>query len=182
MDIIICAFVRTRQVQIGTDVFNGGIAMIIELEPIFQREGAVFPLAYTFSVEDDVIDSDIRVSGRIFNRTGIVRISATASYSGKTNCARCNKAFSFEVSVPIDHVLLAQAENEDSDLYIVADDLRLDLDALVCEDVFLAMPSRFLCRKDCKGLCPVCGADLNEGDCGCKPAADPRWDALKDLF
>jgi uncharacterized protein len=45
----------------------------------------------------------------------------------------------------------------------------------------LALPSRRLCREECKGLCPVCGADLNAGECACEPGGtDPRWSALAD--
>ena len=72
--------------------------------------------------------------------------------------------------------------DEDSDEFIVVEDRRLDVDALVNEDVYLSLPYRMLCQPDCKGLCPVCGADLNEGPCSCEKPADPRWDALKDLF
>ena len=42
--------------------------------------------------------------------------------------------------------------------------------------------SLFLCRDDCKGLCPRCGADLNEGPCGCKPEKDPRLAVLEQLL
>ena len=46
-------------------------------------------------------------------------------------------------------------------------------------DLILSLPSKVLCREDCRGLCPHCGKDQNEGLCGCKPqAADPRLEAL----
>jgi uncharacterized protein len=50
------------------------------------------------------------------------------------------------------------------------------------EQVELNIPMKPLCRPDCKGLCPQCGADLNAGECGCRePLADPRWAALAAL-
>ena len=48
---------------------------------------------------------------------------------------------------------------------------------------FMNVPGKFLCSEDCKGLCPQCGADLNEGDCGCdNEVIDPRWEALKKIM
>ncbi len=58
----------------------------------------------------------------------------------------------------------------------------IDLADAVREEIFLAMPQFVECRPDCLGLCPRCGANLNDGPCGCTPAAaDPRWDALRAL-
>jgi len=71
-------------------------------------------------------------------------------------------------------------EQEGSVLY--HDRLELDLGPVIREAVILEVPLAVLCRPECRGLCPRCGADLNEGPCSCKAAAeDPRWDALKAL-
>jgi uncharacterized protein len=56
----------------------------------------------------------------------------------------------------------------------------IDLDPLVREQLLLALPSYPVCREDCKGLCPVCGTNLNERECGCeRKPKDPRWAALE---
>ena len=156
--------------------------MYIELSAIFDNVGASREFDYSFPLQDENVSSDVRVSGKVFNKTGIVTLSAEAVYTLKAECARCNAPISRETVVPIEHCLIAHAENEDNDYYIVVENLRLDLDALVSEDIFLAMPARFLCKEDCKGLCSVCGADLNTTDCGCARQTDPRWDDLKHLF
>jgi uncharacterized protein len=57
----------------------------------------------------------------------------------------------------------------------------LDLTEPLREEVFLAVPHFVECRADCKGLCPRCGKNLNDGPCDCPPEADSRWDALKRL-
>jgi len=55
----------------------------------------------------------------------------------------------------------------------------VDLDPLVREQLLLALPKYPVCREDCKGLCPVCGQNLNDQDCGCdRHVPDPRWAAL----
>jgi uncharacterized protein len=59
----------------------------------------------------------------------------------------------------------------------------IDLDPIVREQVLLALPVSVLCREDCKGLCSVCGQDLNESDCGHAGRAevDVRLAKLKDI-
>ena len=58
----------------------------------------------------------------------------------------------------------------------------LDVTELLRDELLAGQPMKNLCRADCKGLCPVCGANLNEGECGCeKFIVDPRLAALKDL-
>jgi uncharacterized protein len=58
----------------------------------------------------------------------------------------------------------------------------IDLDPLLREQLLLALPGYPVCREACKGLCPVCGANLNERECGCdRKVPDPRWAGLKDI-
>ena len=59
----------------------------------------------------------------------------------------------------------------------------LDVDKLLFGEALLNWPSRVLCKEDCKGLCPVCGQNLNHGDCGCeRKALDPRMAKVLDVF
>ena len=156
--------------------------MFLQLEAVFEREGAALPFDYAFALADPVIASPVQVKGSVFNKTGIVRLEAAVSYRLKTDCARCGAPIEKTVELPVSHILITHSENEAQDLFIVVDDLHFDLDALISEDLFLAMPPRYLCRPDCRGLCPQCGADLNLGNCGCARQTDPRWDALKSLI
>jgi uncharacterized protein len=57
----------------------------------------------------------------------------------------------------------------------------VDVTALLREELLLSMPTKPVCREDCKGICAGCGAELNSEPCTCEPTVDPRWDALKDL-
>lgn len=58
----------------------------------------------------------------------------------------------------------------------------IDLRPAVREQVLLSVPPSPLCGEDCKGLCAICGKDLNEGECGCdRTVLDPRWAALKGI-
>lgn len=157
--------------------------MYIDLLPVFDNEGERVDIDYSFRQDDENFATPVSVSGAIENRTGIVRISATAKFDYTTQCARCGKPLLRHATVPVKHILVSHLDgDEDSDEFIVVEDRKLDVDGLVSEDVYLAIPYKMLCKPDCKGLCPVCGADWNEGPCACQPVADPRWDALKDLL
>ncbi len=73
-------------------------------------------------------------------------------------------------------------EQEADEHIVLVDSLenRLDITPQVWESLILSLPLHPLCREECKGLCPICGASLNEGDCGCnRQAIDPR---LSDLL
>jgi uncharacterized protein len=81
------------------------------------------------------------------------------------------------------HLLLAEGDDEEtdeSDVYLLEPRATtVDLRPALREEWLLAVPAFVQCREDCKGLCPRCGADLNQGPCGCAPEIDSRWDALR---
>jgi len=76
-------------------------------------------------------------------------------------------------------------DKSEEDNYFVADPSSdsFQIDDLVRETIILALPLKPLCSEDCKGLCPVCGTDLNKSQCNCiKKETDPRWEKLKGLL
>jgi DUF177 domain-containing protein len=97
-------------------------------------------------------------------------------------CRRCAEPVSGELAIHV-HERYADAPlagPSDGELYPIVDD-ELDLGPLVRDAVVLELPMAPLCRPDCAGLCPRCGANLNEGDCGCVAPRDPRWANLDVL-
>ena len=93
--------------------------------------------------------------------------------------------FSFKLEYVTQEDYLAQQADElsDADLDLtVFDGEVIDIDALVTEEILLAVPDHVICKDDCRGICPRCGADRNTCDCGCETAeVDPRWAGLKEL-
>lgn len=156
--------------------------MYLELDAVFNNDGESLQIDYEFSLDDENIVTSVAVKGSVFNKTGIVHLKAYAAFDYSTSCAKCNKPLLRHAKVPVQHILLSHADSDDNDDFIVLDGVRLELDELVSDDIYLSIPSRFLCKDDCKGLCSICGTDLNFGQCNCTAPADPRWDALKDLF
>ena len=104
-------------------------------------------------------------------------------------CSRCLEAFTLPVDAPFDlryqpHTLNAgegEREIEEDDLTTAFyDDEQIDLGQLMREQFYLALPMKPLCREDCRGLCAVCGTNLNRGTCLCSTRwEDPRFAALK---
>ncbi len=97
-------------------------------------------------------------------------ITVTGSFKAETpvECARCLKPISYPVALEFTEYYSRQPEEG---MYAFSGE-ELDLDQMLGDNLVLNLPMRFLCREGCKGLCPLCGKDLNQGKCGCKPAID----------
>lgn len=126
----------------------------------------------------------VLVTGRL-SSAGEERFYFSGRMSGEVEeeCRRCLAPASAKVDEEL-HLLFADAtdeESDESDVYLLEPRATtVDLRLALREQWLLAVPGFILCREDCKGLCPKCGADLNLGPCGCAPDIDPRWEALRD--
>ena len=150
----------------------------VELEAIFNRVGEQL----TLDRETTFGETPVHIHGVIRNTAGVVYSEATIETELHTVCDRCACDVVRPLKVPFVHTFVPEVQNEDTDDYIVLPDLVLDLDALAEEDVVLNLPSKVLCKEDCKGLCPQCGKNLNDGPCDCKEPVDPRLAGLLDLL
>jgi len=148
--------------------------MVINLKNLFFTDGASVELDQALDFSDVGYNSgypfteQVSVSGKIFNRSGIVRINAAAGYSFSAPCDRCGEPAELNCECPIDHVLVFE-QNTDSDDFLLVPDMQLDLHDLVLSDVLLSLPFKHLCREDCRGVCSDCGCNRNIEDCECFP-------------
>ena len=128
-------------------------------------------------------DSGVRVTGRL-SATGTGQFYWHGRISGDVtmDCRRCLKEAHGHVEDE-SHIIYSEPDElteDDPDVYpIEAGANELDLRPAIREEWLLAQPRYVLCRDDCKGLCPRCGKDLNEGPCDCPPQTDSRWDSLR---
>ena len=133
----------------------------------------------------------VSVQGRIKRSGAEVIVSGHINGELFINCDRCLKPlqmpldndFELEYVNGSDYEALPDAELTEEQMAIsVFDGVGIDVDEIVKEQVLLAVPTRLLCRDDCKGICPICGSDRNATDCNCETSSsDPRWDALRSL-
>ena len=162
--------------------------MIIELESVFNTEGLKVPFDYELSLSHiDVagyspITSAVKVKGFVENKAGIVNLKASADLVYEAPCDRCAETVKKNFSFPIEHILVVSLEDETNTEFLLVPNMHLNLDELVEEDVNLALPTKYLCSKTCKGLCPICGKNLNKSQCDCKAPVDPRWESLLQLL
>lgn len=101
-------------------------------------------------------------------------------------CGRCLEEVPTQLCFDIDKKLditegaLVDDEMEEND-YLIG--FELDVDKLVYAEILVNWPMKVLCKEDCEGICKVCGANLNKGDCGCqRTELDPRMAAIQDIF
>ncbi len=120
-----------------------------------------------------------------------IRLVGEMAGGFEASCARCIEPVPQQVSTAFDlvykpmgsdrrgeEVSISEAETEIG--YYQGDGM--ELADSVREQVLLALPVKVVCNAECKGICPQCGKNLNEGSCGCETrVSDPRWDALKEL-
>lgn len=156
--------------------------MLIDLKPIFNCDGQSREFSYEFSPDNCDVVKNIKVKGSVYNRTGIVSLDAEAGFTIETQCDRCAAEVKREMTVPVKHTLVTELNDDDNDMFYLVDDLNFNLDELVREDVLLSLPTKVLCREDCKGFCIYCGTNLNEKQCDCKKPVDPRLEALKKFL
>lgn len=124
----------------------------------------------------------VKVRARLRSFAGSVELNAVVEYTMSMPCDRCAEPVTREYTREFSHTLVRESR-EDTGEFITVPDERLDLDALVLEDLIMDMPGQYLCREDCKGLCPSCGKNLNEGPCECgEPQVDPRLEVLRQLL
>lgn len=121
-----------------------------------------------------------------------VMVNGMVSGDVELQCSRCLASFPLHVESAFDVVYdPAEAVARDEHHELKSDELdtgfykqdTLDTDELLAEQLILSIPMKPLCSAECKGLCPVCGADRNTTDCGCEiKEADPRLKVLEQLL
>ncbi len=133
----------------------------------------------------------VKVSLKIRKVGAEVVVSGIIRAAQAMTCSRCLKDFTKELAVPVD-LVYEPAEGlgpGDKQHELKADELEtgfyggdeLDIEGMVEEQMLLSVPLKPLCKETCLGLCPRCGADLNEGPCGCAAQkADSGFEALKE--
>ena len=164
--------------------------MLLGLSQIIDRPGA----SVSFSVSVDLSDLCYGVSypvsepvlaeGNVRNTAGVLVMQGSITTTIHGICDRCASEFHRKVEFPIDVVLvtkLESEENEDEWVFPLEGD-SADLDDIVRTVFVLNLDSKLLCKEDCKGLCPQCGKNLNDGPCNCRKELDPRFAALKQLL
>ena len=132
-------------------------------------------------VDNDMLLDHLGGTLHISRNSRGVLVQGTLEAAVQGECARClEENVPLTLTLPIDELYVYPATPDAE--YSVPDSGLLDLAPLIREEVIVQTPITVLCRPDCAGLCPDCGANLNDGPCDCdKDNIDPRFAALKQL-
>ena len=138
-------------------------------------------------IDDPRLDGDVAVTVDLVSTLDRILARGTFAVAQRDACSRC--------LAPIEHRLTTTAseqyrpdtptDDHDDDAFLDSFPIehgQLDLTPMVRETVLLGIPDAPLCRPDCRGLCPVCGTDLNAASCTCDlTPRDERWAVLDQL-
>lgn len=163
--------------------------MILDLKSIFVEEGSVLHKEHLLSMANIKVDGmcpfaePVKVDITAENRAGLVKLSLATSFNYQQPCDRCGADVTKNMHYNFEHYLVTSLSGDQNDDYIETPDHTIDVDELTVTDILLELPSKNLCSDSCKGLCPICGADLNKTTCSCSTKqTDPRLEVLRQLI
>src|SRR5437899_2703325 len=156
-----------------------------------ERFEQVYAPEHLGSDDDFTVVAPVSLAFDIFKDNEQFRLVGNVTTTVGLPCSRCLEPFTLPVDQSFDLRYQPHARNTgEGEREIEEDDLttafyehdEIDLGQLMREQFYLALPMKPLCRDDCRGLCPMCGTNLNGGTCECKPDShDPRLAVLKKL-
>ena len=162
--------------------------MILDVTSVLHTPGGRLPFQFSMDLSDlefggrYPVSRPVAVEGEVRNSADVLTLTLTASTTLDAVCDRCGKAFSQEKEVPYSCMLAEELQNEDSDDIVLLEAGKVDAGELARTAFVLGMDTKTLCSEDCKGFCPRCGANLNDGPCGCQKEPDPRLAVLAKLL
>lgn len=147
-------------------------------------------------IEEEIGSADlkflepVRVDATLTNLGKELSLSGEIATAVELTCSRCLEKFAFPVSSSLDLLFVKEEEEKEEEIELSQEDLKvvcykgdeIDLAKTVREEIIISLPMSPICRKDCKGLCPHCGQNLNKANCDCpKERIDPRLAKLSEL-
>ncbi|MBU3195555.1 YceD family protein [Clostridium algidicarnis] len=163
----------------------------MSVEIIELNKGKSFKKEVSFIYNKDTISYDgedigfvrpIAVSGDISSNGDVITLIAKVKTELELTCSRCLEKFNYPLNLNLNEEFSFDEEIEDENIIILNSD-NLDITEVVENSIILTLPMKKLCSEDCKGLCQICGTNLNNQSCDCdKDIIDPRLAKLKQLF
>ena len=159
--------------------------MLLDLHEIIEMPGRSVPFQCELDRERlsfpslEAFNGPVTARGTVKNTAGVLELTADVEAD---MTVRCGKPVRRRSTPRYTATLQADAEDGDSDDVFPLEGDMADVSDVLETCFILNTDQRFLCRDDCKGLCPTCGKDLNDGPCGCGKEIDPRMAALGQLL
>lgn len=159
---------------------KGGDLMRIDVNSLLEEEIGIMDFCVEGMLDRLVAKDDmwrlpwpIQVKGTISNSGGILNMKGAIAGFALLKCDRCLEPFAWPLFVNIEEEFAHEPSSDGDDLNIYEGSY-LDIDDIIYNDLVLALPMKFLCTLECKGLCPECGTNLNYQRCQCEAKTDMR--------
>lgn len=161
--------------------------MLLNISDLLKKKVELLPFEMEYDNEyifrDDFslkLKSPIKIFGSATYDNEIVNLKGNIKTTATLQCSRCLENFNCKIDVAFDENFAKFPKDED--FYPFSRDT-IALNEMVVDNLILNMPLKLLCSESCKGLCPVCGIDLNRHQCDCnKDNIDSKFAVLKDLL
>lgn len=133
-------------------------------------------------IADDLVAKSIIGKLRLSRTKEGILVQSKLNVVVERECARCLETFDHAIPVTIEELYASPRPIGETEFF-VGQDAQLDLAPLLRAEVLIALSHRQYCKEDCKGLCAVCGTNLNHETCHCEADdIDPRMAKLKELL
>ena len=169
--------------------------MLVNLTDVFTNEGQVQELTASYDADTFknqfgtfLIKEKSPVALKLSNiGQSKALVQGNVKLSFVLACDRCLRDVDYTFDLSFDSVVVSPnytgGDVADEDASNLMEGYHLNVDELIRNELLLNWPMKILCREDCRGICRMCGKNLNDGDCGCDDfVPDPRMAAIKDLF
>ena len=163
--------------------------MKIDLRKLISASGGEIPFSGTADLSGEDLygaypfQSPVTYSGKIVNHLDVLRLTGSIHTIYSTCCSRCLKPLEIDLSADADVILSRDGDAEDVDDVFPIENDEVEVEDILIPALMLQVGMTYLCKEDCKGLCPSCGCDRNETVCSCgAKQADPRMAVLAKLL
>lgn len=165
--------------------------MKLNITDIIKVNGASMDVDFNETIEglDNVgnglrFDQPVKFSGKLVNNSGILELEGRMTTGYTAQCFRCLTEIAGKIDIKVDEdfVNSSSAKKGEDEVYTYEGNV-LEIDKALKDNIVLNTPMKMVCSENCRGLCPKCGANLNEKECGCKEdTLNPHMAVLKDYL
>ncbi len=160
--------------------------MKINILPLLRGEKDNISFCFTEDMRafsSDITEGKYTATGKVKNFSGYMLLEGEVDMEFSATCGRCSCSTKQNLKACFSRPVAQSLNQEDDDYILASENGDMDIREAVEEAVYMEMPVRFLCKEDCKGLCPKCGANLNDTSCSCvEDKTDPRLAKLREYL
>ncbi|NMB97372.1 MAG: DUF177 domain-containing protein [Clostridiaceae bacterium] len=165
--------------------------MIINIENLLKGEGSSLDIDHKGNVEglEGAVDSyvfkePIIFTGTLQNNKGKLYLTGLISLEYNSSCFRCLDDIHGSTKIAVEEDIFNDDKVTEKDDVFTYEGDYLNLDRILLDYIVLNMPMKQICKEECKGLCPICGINLNEATCNCEEekVINPKLDILKKFL